>query len=464
MTGAHRESGRRTGVVLGSLTPHPPLIIPEVGGSSLARVRRTVESMKRWAELVSDLGPESIVVISPHGPVVGHAVAVTGAGSLRGDFAPFGAPAVEIHWSGDVELADAVLEVSSDGGVPAVRVPGTGSGRGEMLDHGTAVPLYYLGKAGVSAAVVPVAMAFLDYATLWRFGEVLAEAASRVGRRCVVIASGDLSHRLLPSAPAGYDPAGREFDEWVVGALRRGAYREIIRPDEDLVERAGECGLRPLVMMLGAVGSEAESEVLSYEGPFGVGYAVATFEPRTRGSGEMRDEECEQAQDPYVKMAMETVRAFVTQGMVPDPPDPPPEGFARRAGAFVTLRKRGRLRGCIGTPEPTRRNLAEEIVHNAVSSASRDPRFPPVRPDELDELECSVDVLSPPERISGEDELDPSRYGVIIRKGYRSGLLLPDLEGIDTVRDQLRIVRQKAGIGPEEKGVELYRFVVERHR
>lgn len=138
-------------------------------------------------------------------------------------------------------------------------------------------------------------------------------------------------------------------------------------------------------------------------------------------------------------------------------------GLTGKAGAFVSLKKNGRLRGCIGTFEPTRPNLAEEVIRNAISSCSRDPRFDPVREEELDDLDISVDVLGEPEQVSDPNSLDPSRYGVIVKSGYRLGLLLPDLEGVDTIEEQISISRQKAGIGPREP-VELFRFEVKRYR
>jgi AmmeMemoRadiSam system protein A len=134
-----------------------------------------------------------------------------------------------------------------------------------------------------------------------------------------------------------------------------------------------------------------------------------------------------------------------------------------KAGAFVSLKKGNQLRGCIGTVEPVRENLAAEIAANAVAAAERDPRFAPITPAELQELCISVDVLSPMERIKSKSELDPSKYGVMVRSGPRSGLLLPDLEGIDSVEEQLAIAMQKAGIKPGEP-VELYRFTVSRYR
>lgn len=165
---------------------------------------------------------------------------------------------------------------------------------------------------------------------------------------------------------------------------------------------------------------------------------------------------------PLVKLAKEAVENYVRHGRTVKPKELTPE-MQGRAGVFVSLKKRGELRGCIGTFLPTKENIAEEVVANAISSATHDPRFPPVVPEELGELEYSVDVLSEPEPVKDVRELDPKKYGVIVECGYRRGLLLPDLEGVDTVEGQIRICRAKAGIAPDEP-VKLYRFTVKRYR
>ncbi len=162
------------------------------------------------------------------------------------------------------------------------------------------------------------------------------------------------------------------------------------------------------------------------------------------------------------RLARDTVERYVREGVTPQPKEMTPE-MKGRAGVFVSLHKHGELRGCIGTFEPTRDNVAEEIIANAVSSASRDPRFAPVAPSELDDLEYSVDILTQPEAVEDESQLDARRYGVIVESGFRRGLLLPDLEGVDSVERQIEICRLKAGISPHES-VKLYRFEVKRYR
>ena len=169
--------------------------------------------------------------------------------------------------------------------------------------------------------------------------------------------------------------------------------------------------------------------------------------------------------DQYVQLARNTIDHYIRKGQIyrPSSGELTEEMSTARAGAFVSIHEHGELRGCIGTIEPVRRNLAEEIISNAISASTRDPRFEPISEEELDQLEINVDVLTTPEPISSEAELDVKRYGVIVEKGYRRGLLLPDLEGVDSVEYQVYIAKRKAGIGENEQGVRLYRFEVIRH-
>jgi len=244
--------------------------------------------------------------------------------------------------------------------------------------------------------------------------------------------------------------------------------------DPDLAEAAAECGLRSFWIMAGALDKKAvKPELLSYEGPFGVGYGVAAFdvtgpEP-TRDIGAQFDarQSAEMAarrekEDAWVRLARLSLETYVATGRTAELPDGLPDALLHtRAGAFVSLHKHGALRGCIGTIEPVQKCLALEIVKNAVS-ASHDPRFDPVEPEELSDIVYSVDVLGAPEPIRSEAELDVKRYGVVVTDGLRRGLLLPDLPGVATPHEQVEIARRKAGIGPNTK-VMLSRFEVVRH-
>ncbi|MGQ9523501.1 MAG: AmmeMemoRadiSam system protein A [Armatimonadota bacterium] len=166
--------------------------------------------------------------------------------------------------------------------------------------------------------------------------------------------------------------------------------------------------------------------------------------------------------DIHIELARNAIAQYVRTGRRIPPPDPLPNELRVRAGAFVSLKRQGELRGCIGTYLPSQENLACEIIENAISAATRDPRFPPVEEWELDDLDVSVDVLTTPEPVKDASALDAKRYGVIVKSGWRTGLLLPDLEGVNTPEEQISICMMKAGIRPGEP-YELYRFEVERH-
>jgi AmmeMemoRadiSam system protein A len=167
---------------------------------------------------------------------------------------------------------------------------------------------------------------------------------------------------------------------------------------------------------------------------------------------------------PYVALARKAIEEYIIHRKVLSPPEEVPDDMKEKNGVFVCLKRGNELRGCIGTFLPTSGNLYEEIVKNAVSAATEDPRFCPLLETELEGLQYSVDVLSPPERVKDLSELDPKKYGIILIKGARKGLLLPDLEGVDTVEDQLRITKMKAGIDSGDKDVQIFRFSVERYK
>ena len=291
-----------------------------------------------------------------------------------------------------------------------------------------------------------------------------------------MIGSGDLSHKLKEDGPYGFSKEGPEYDNRIMDVMGRGDFGQLLDFPEEFCEKAAECGHRSFVILAGALDRTAvKTEKLSHEGPFGVGYGVCVYE--AAGAAPERDflrqyeeragkeaERRKQAEDACVRLARKTVETYVRTGeKISVPEGLPEEMYADRAGVFVSLKEEGRLRGCIGTISPVQNNIAEEIIDNAVSAASRDPRFHAVQPEELDQLVYSVDVLGETEEISSEEELDVTRYGVVVSRGYKRGLLLPNLEGVDTVEDQIAIAKRKAGIPESAQDVRLERFEVVRH-
>ena len=450
-------------LVFAGIAPHPPIMVPEVGREAIADVRSSIDAMAALTGRVIESEAETVILISPHAPLEPDAFVAYAGPELHADFANFRAPTATVHAELDEELLKEITRAGAEQKFEVVRIRGD-------LDHGTAVPLYFLQRYGWHGRVVALGYSFLSNEDHLRFGSCIRAAIDKVGRRVAFIASGDLSHRLKPGAPAGYNLEAHLFDEEVVEAIRSNSTRRIVTIDQELRRTAGECGYRSMLVAIG-VAQELESrcEVISYEAPFGVGYMVAQLlmsePPASAGASKTQADRSDVSGAELPALARQTIEAFVREKKVISAPEKLSELLNQRAACFVSIKTLdGDLRGCIGTIEPEKNTLAEELIANAISAATRDPRFPPVRADELSNLNYSVDVLLQPELVRLED-LDPNVYGVIVEdlNGVRRGLLLPNLEGIDTAAKQVEIASRKAGIPPGTE-VKLWRFRSERYR
>ena len=423
-------------------------MVPEVGRESIAGVRRSIEAMAELTERLIVSGAKSVILISPHAPLeIDSFVAYEGE-KVYGDFTSFHAPETSVSAPVDQELLAAISEAGAVENYLVSTLADT------ELDHGTAVPLYFLLRNGWEGKVVALGYSFLSNEDHLRFGACIKRAVDRVGRPVGFIASGDLSHRLAPHAPAGFNPNAHAFDDRVVAALRENNPQAIVDIDYNLRKLAGECGYRSMLVAIGAgTGVPSSCEVMNYEAPFGVGYLVAQLINLPSRSG-----------SELPGLARKAVETFTRSGEVIEPPAGE-DLLSARAPCFVSLKTLdGELRGCIGTIEPARPTLAQEIIANAISAATNDPRFEPVTKDELANLRYSVDVLRPAEETTF-GELDPAVYGVIVEDedGSRRGLLLPDIPGVESAQHQVEIAARKAGI-PEGTPVRLLRFKVDRYR
>ena len=439
-------------LVFTGIAPHPPIMVPEVGREALAEVRTSIDAMTDFTSRIIASEAETVVLISPHAPLEADSFVAYHGPVLQGDFRRFQAPETQFKTLVDDELLTAITTSAAREDFHLTRLAEVD------LDHGTAVPLYFLLANGWRGKVVALGYSFLSNHDHLRFGACIKRAIDDLGRRTAFVASGDLSHRLKPRAPAGYNPDAHQFDEAVVDAIRSCEPGRIAEIDHSLRKLAGECGYRSMLVALGAVGTlDQNCDVISYEAPFGVGYMVAQL---TGPSGDVSIDA-----SVLTGIARNAVEEFITSGVVPEPTEHPRGILATRAPCFVSLKTLdGELRGCIGTIEPSKDTLAEELVANAVSAAIHDPRFPPVTPEELSNLRYSVDVLMPAESTT-LDELDPRIFGVIVEdeSGQLRGLLLPDIKGVDEARQQVEIASRKAGI-PSGAKVRLSRFRVERFK
>jgi len=314
-------------------------------------------------------------------------------------------------------------------------------------EHSLEVQLPFLLYFRPDIKIVPVVLSAATTNVYQAIGKEIARAVRESKKDVIIVASSDMTH---------YEPqeSAREKDSQAIQAILNMNEKELSRRVENL--DISMCGFAPVVALLTAAKTlgTAGAELVAYKTSGDttgdtssvVGYAGVIIK----------------SMSPIARLAKETVESYVNGGNPPVPNEVTPE-MKERAGVFVSIHKNGELRGCIGTFEPTQSNVAEEVTRNAVSSATEDPRFPGITPDELDDLDYNVDVLSKPEPVADKTFLDPKKYGVIVQSGRRRGLLLPDLEGVDSVDHQIDICRQKAGIRDNEPVI-LHRFQVRRYK
>lgn len=454
------------------MVPHPPMIVPAVGRGSEKQIQKTIDAYEQVADEIAALAPETIIITSPHTVMYADYFHISPGRGAKGDFGRFRAAQVCFDEEYDRELVNELAGIARGQGFPA----GVMGERDKRLDHGTMVPLYFIRRKYTGAKIVRIGLSGLPLSEHYRFGQMIREAVDKLGRKAVFVASGDLSHKLQDYGPYGFAEEGPQYDARIMDVCSRAAFGELFDFDETFCDRAAECGHRSFVIMAGAFdGLAVKATQLSHEDVTGVGYGICTFYPGEKdesrhflkqylGGAAKRLAEKRAKEDPYVQLARKSVEYYILHHRKMEmPEDLPEELLTKRAGAFVSIHEHGKLRGCIGTIAPVRDCVAREIIDNAVSASTRDPRFDPIRAHELKWLEISVDVLGEAEPIKSPAELDVKRYGVIVTKGMKRGLLLPDLDGVDTVEEQISIAKSKAGIADWDTNVELQRFEVVRH-
>ena len=251
-------------ILIGCAAPHPPILIPEIGGKSLSEIEATKEAMHKMVEKVASLNPETLIFISPHSPAFSDAIAIKMSAEFEGSFAQFGAFSIKFRVKNDVRMAKAILDEARNLGILMADLSKEGYEHLEELDHGLLVPLYYLWEK-LNIPVVSLSISYLSYLKHYKLGIAVRNASDRLNKKVAFIASGDLSHRLTSSAPAGYNPRGIKFDLRVKEIMGTGNFRELLKIDESLIGDAGECGLRSFITLGGVFdGYTVRSEVLSY--------------------------------------------------------------------------------------------------------------------------------------------------------------------------------------------------------
>src|ERR1700730_11436804 len=408
------EAKPMPGFLAGALVAHPPILLTEVGGAQSERVRATADGMRRLDGILSAVDAALAVVISPHSPSSMTSLPVRRAARAGGDLSRLRAPQIRVEAQIDVALAAALVVDGQRAGFSLIWAEES------ELDHGVVVPLHSLARTMANKRCNFLSVSGWPLDRFVEFGAWLQRRLQ--DRSAILIASGDLSHRLTPDAPYGFRPEGPTFDRLVIDALRARTWEQIEALDPDLVEEAGECGLRPLAILLGAGrAAHLNSQVLSYEGPFGVGYPVVA----------LTASDTQEVVLDIQALGRHAIDTYLRTRQLIQPPEAIPVELQTPSAVFVTLRKHGELRGCVGSVRPTEANPAHELIRYAVASPVRDPRFDPVRLDEVNALTIKVQLLDPPEPVTDIGGLDPHIYGGIVRHRDRPGPRLPEIRRVD---------------------------------
>jgi AmmeMemoRadiSam system protein A len=433
----------------GLLLPHAPILVPEIAYRSGTEPGRTLEAIGSLKMKLKGHIPERILLLDPHAQT-GPEPCVVNSKCYTGSLSGFGAENLGIGAAGAGEEGSSLLEHITKAFPIKEQRP-----ESFTLDYASVVPLLFIKMIfGEISPLMILNPLVLDYSRAHEFGAHLRKFSSRA--KWLLLASGDLSHRLKKDSPAGFHPDGEVLDEKIRESIVSASPEPVLSLPERTIMNAGECGLRSVLALIGISLGE-KIDLLSYEAPFGVGYATALWQPEisteTRGKHHLI----------LARKAMEmTSVGKDPSDYLEEMPFFGDEALEEKKACFVSIKTRGGdLRGCIGTVVPACSSLREEIIANAHSAACRDPRFRPLAWEELENCRISVDVLEEPESIADLSLLDPKNYGVIVEKGSRRGVLLPDLEGVETVEKQVGIALAKAGIASGE-GVGISRFRVSR--
>ena len=459
-------------IIKAFVVPHPPLAVHEVGRGEENKIKETIESYKKIAKEIAKIKPETIIITSPHTVLYNDYFHISPGSTATGSFINFGASEVVFNEKYDYELVNEINNYCKEINFPA----GTLGEKNKELDHGTMVPLYFIEKEYKDFKLVRIGLSNYSYQKHYEFGQIIKKIVNKINRKVVFVASGDLSHKLQEYGPYGYIEEGPIYDKNIMNTLKKGNFNELLEYDEDLVEKAAVCGHNSFIIMSGALdGITVESKMLSYQGITGVGYGLVIYTPKEKNKERLflqkylekeknKIQEIRNKSDEYVQLAIKTIYEYIKNNKIIEVPNNINNELKNnQRGVFVSIHKFNRLRGCIGTIYPITNSIANEIINNAISASTKDERFSPIKDDELDYLDIKVDVLMEPELIKSKEELNIKKYGVIVTSGYKKGLLLPDLDGIDTIDQQIEIAKRKGNIEDNED-IKLERFEVIRHK
>lgn len=453
------------------MVPHPVFAIPEIGNGKENDLSATVASFNLVAKKIAQAKPDTIIWISSHAESYADFFQIADGDIGIGSFKDYGAPDVSFRMLYDKILAREISRECKMNGLKG----GVENGNEESLDHGTMVPLYFVNHEYRDFLSVRVGVSGQSLAEHYRFGQIIKSSVEKLGRKAIVIASGDLSHCQSRTSKFGYRPEGAIYDEQIMRIMGKANFGELLSYNRFLLSEAIQCGHSAFTILAGCLDRrDLETVRLSHEAPFGAGYGFVCYTPKEENQSRafldlyrererlIAKDKLEHA-DVYVRLARQAIETFIATKRIMKPAVTLPKELTKtKAGVFVTIHREGELRGCIGTIKPKKKSLADEIIANAVSAACKDDRFEPLTDKELDNLIISVDVVKNLIPVLSINDLDSQTYGVMVECDDKHAVLLPKLPGVDTPDKQIDICKRKANI-PMYEDVDLYRFEVDHH-
>ncbi|GMO14770.1 MAG: AmmeMemoRadiSam system protein A [Mycoplasmoidaceae bacterium] len=418
--------------------PHPPLIVDGIGTARDATL--TKKSYQYFKNKISMIDYDTTIIISPHAKNYKDVFYFENSNKAYGDFSDFVPFLKDYEYTYDTELSNTIYAEALKNQIncdiakkPFIK-----------LDHGSLVPLSFTD----SKKIVIIPTSGLSKKDHFLLGSVINDIIKKTNRRVLLICSGDLSHNSTTW-----------FDLLIKESFEKLNFNKLLSLDESSLDNVHQCGYYPMVILLGIIDHyKITTNSLSYESPFKVGYYCCEIILNNENvHNNFISSLVEKPKSKYVILAKQAVENYIMNKN--------PINYLRSSiqnGVFVTIKKLGKLRGCIGTILPTKYSIEEEIYTNAITACSQDNRFTRINENELEYLEYDVDVLNPPTPVFDTSELNPKKYGVIVRSGYKQGVLLPDLDGVNTPRKQIDIAKQKANIRDGEE-ITISKFTITRY-
>lgn len=452
-------------IIKSYIVPHPPMIIESIGKGREKEVQKTIDSYQEIAKEVKEIKPETIVILSPHTTMYSDWFHIISKETIKGDLKEFNCD-ISFEEKNDIKLIEEIDKIVKEKDFPAQLMK---KGK-QNLDHAEMVPLYFIEKEYKDFQLVVIGISGLPLIKHYELGIYLKEAIEKINRKVVLVASGDLSHTLKEDGPYGFKEEGPIYEKEMESIIKEGNFEKLMDYSNTTLEKIGDCGHRAFTILAGCFDKEeVETKIYSHEDVTGVGYLVGRVESIEEDKDrdflnqkiekeKERIKKMKEQEDEIIKLAREAIENEI-KGIE----SKKKRTFRRNHNAcFVTIYSYHQLRGCIGTYLPQYNSLEEEIIENAKAAAVKDPRFPKITKEELDTLEIHVDILKKPQLAKSIYEFDPKKYGILVLTNEKSGLLLPNIEGIDDVEEQLKIALKKGNIDEKEPYL-MYKFEVERH-